>query len=151
MTSLHQKKIIIGNKDLTFLPALTRHDLIQGNRSTAPPTSHRFYTRSKARAMADENAPRFEQMEQTTQELKEMLLKNHEEHREQMASLMKIVLQMTRGKTTTEGSALMEVATGSGIIQEEPLCPLDSTSTHMQPSQGMCPLPNITPPPAQTT
>ena len=32
--------------------------------------------------MADENATRFEQMEQTTQELKEMLLKNQEEHRE---------------------------------------------------------------------
>ena len=42
--------------------------------------------------MADENTARFEQIEQTTQELKEMLLKNHEEHREQMASLMEIVL-----------------------------------------------------------
>ena len=41
-------------------------------------------------------------MEQTTQELKEMLLKNHEEHREKMASLMEIVLQMTRGKVTTK-------------------------------------------------
>ena len=48
--------------------------------------------------MADKNTVRFEQVEQTTQELKEMLLKNHEEHREQMASLMKILLQMTRGK-----------------------------------------------------
>ena len=42
--------------------------------------------------MADENAARFEQVEQTTQELKEILLKNHEEHREQMTSLMEIVL-----------------------------------------------------------
>ena len=40
--------------------------------------------------MADENAARFEQMEQTTQELKEMLLINQEEHREQMANLMEI-------------------------------------------------------------
>ena len=146
MTSLHQK--IIGNKDLTFLPALTQHDLIQRNRSTAPPTTHRFYTRSKARVMADENATRFEQMEQTTQELKEMLLKNHEEHREQMASLMEIVLQMTKGKAATEGPIPTEVATGSGIIQEEPLCPPGSTPIHMQPSQGICPLPNVTPPPA---
>ena len=67
--------------------------------------------------MADENAVRFEQMEQTTQELKEMLLKNHEEHHEQMASLMEIVLQMTKGKAATEGSIPTEVAIGSGIIQ----------------------------------
>ena len=73
-------------------------------------------------------------MEQTTQELKEMLLKNHEEHREQMVSLMEIVLQMTRGKVTTEGPVPMEVATGSGIIQEEPFCPPGSTQIHMQPS-----------------
>ena len=101
--------------------------------------------------MADKNAVRFEQVEQTTQELKEMLLKNHEEHREQMDSLMEIVLQMTKGKTATEGPILTEVATGSGIIQEEPFCPPGSTPIHMQPSQEMCPLPNVTPPPAQTT
>ena len=100
--------------------------------------------------MADENAARFEQMEQTTQELKEMLLKNQEEHREQMANLMEMVLQLTKGKATTESPIPTEVATGSGIIQEEPLCPPGSTPTHMQPYQGMCPLPNITPPPAQT-
>ena len=84
-------------------------------------------------------------MEQTTQELKEMLLKNHEEHHEQMASLMEIVLQMTRGKVTTESPTPTEVATGSGIIQEEPLCPPGSTPTHMQPSQEISHLPNITP------
>ena len=67
--------------------------------------------------MADENAARFEQMEQTTQELKEMLLKNQEEHCEQMASLMEIVLQMTKGKATTEGLIPTEVVTGSRIIQ----------------------------------
>ena len=55
--------------------------------------------------MADENAARFEQMEQATQELKEMLLKNHEEHREQIVSLMEIVLWMTKGKVITEGLA----------------------------------------------
>ena len=87
-------------------------------------------------------------MEQTTQELKEMLLKNHEEHREQMASLMEIVLQMTKRKATTEGPIPTKVATGSGIIQEEPFCPPGSTQIHMQPSQGMCPSPNITLPPA---
>ena len=48
---------------------------------------------------------------------------------------------------TTEGPTPIEVATGSGIIQEEPLCPSGSTRIHMQPSQGMCPSPNITPPP----
>ena len=101
--------------------------------------------------MADENAAQFEQMEQTTQELKEMLSKNHEEHREQMASLMEIVLQMTKGKTAIEGPIPIEVATESEIIQEKPLCPPSSTQIHMQPSQGMCPLPNITPPHAQTT
>ena len=90
-------------------------------------------------------------MEQTTQELKEMLLKNHEEHREQMASLMEIVPQMTKGKVTTEGPIPTEVATGSRIIQEEPLCPPGSTPIHMQPFQEMCPLPNVTPPPTQTT
>ena len=101
--------------------------------------------------MADENAARFEQMEQTTQELKEMLLKNHEDHREQMASLMEIVLQMTREKATTEGPAPTEVATGSGIIQEKPLYPPGLTPIHMQASQEMCHLPNIIPPPTQTT
>ena len=85
--------------------------------------------------MADENAARFEQVEQTTQELKEMLLKNHEEHREQMTSLMEIVLQMTKGKAATEDPIPTEVAIGSGIIQEEPLCPPGSTRIHMQPSQ----------------
>ena len=98
--------------------------------------------------MVDENAARFEQVEQTTQELKEMLLKNHEEHREQMASLMELVLQMIKGKATTEGPTPIEVATGSGTIQEEPLCPPGSTLIHMQPSQGIYPLPNVTPPPA---
>ena len=97
--------------------------------------------------MANENAAQFEQMEQITQELKEMLLKNHKEHREQMASLMKIVLQMKKGKAATEGPIPTEVATGSRIIQEEPFCPPGSTQIHMQPSQGMCPSPNITPPP----
>ena len=85
--------------------------------------------------MADENAARFEQMEQTAQELKEMLLKNQEEHREQMANLMEMVLQLTKGKVTTESPIPTEVATRSGIIQEEPLCPPGSTPTHMQPSQ----------------
>ena len=101
--------------------------------------------------MADENVAQFEHVEQTTQELKEMLLKNHEEHREQMASLMEIVLQMTKGKAATEGPIPTEVATGSRIIQEEPFYPPGSTPIHMQPSQEMCPLPNITLPPAQTT
>ena len=101
--------------------------------------------------MADENAARFEQMEQTTQELKEMLLKNQEEHRKQMANLMEMVLQLTKGKATTESPIPTEVATGSRTVQEEPLCPPGSTSIHMQPSQERCPLPNIMPPPAQTT
>ena len=48
--------------------------------------------------MADENTAWFEQMEQTTQELKEMLLKNHKEHREQMASLMKLYSKWQEGK-----------------------------------------------------
>ena len=51
--------------------------------------------------MTDENVARFEQMEQATQELKEMLLKNHEERREQMVSLTEIVLRMTKRKVTT--------------------------------------------------
>ena len=57
---------------------------------------------------------------------------------------------MTKGKAATEGPTPTEVATGSGIIQEEPLCPPSSTPIHMQPSQGICPLPNVTPPPTQT-
>ena len=101
--------------------------------------------------MVDENAARFEQMEQTTQELKEMLLKNQEEHREQMANLMEMALQLTKGKTTTESPIPMEVATGSRTVQDEPLCPPGSTPIHMQSSQERCPLPNIMPPPAQTT
>ena len=68
-----------------------------------------------------------------------------------MANLMEMVLQLTKGKATTESPIPTEVATGSGIIQEEPFCPPSSTPTHMQPSQGMCPLSNITPPLAQTT
>ena len=101
--------------------------------------------------MADENAARFEQMEQTVQELKEMLLKNQEEHREQMANLMEMVLQLTKGKATTECPIPTEVATGSRTIQEEPLCPPGPTPIHMQPSQEKCLLPNIMPPSAQTT
>ena len=64
-----------------------------------------------------------------------MLLKNQEKHREQMTNLMEMVLQLTKGKATTESPIPMEVAIGSGIIQEEPLCPPGSTPTHMQPSQ----------------
>ena len=97
---IEKNKKIIGNKNLTFSPGLNSAWLIQGKRSTAPPTTHRFYTRSKARAIANENAAWFEQMEQTTQKLKEMLLKNHEKHREQMASLMEIVLQMTKRESS---------------------------------------------------
>ena len=117
----------------------------------APPTRHRFYTRAKARVMVDENAARFEQMEQATQKLKEMLLKNHKDYREQMASLMKIVLQMTNGKVITEGPSAIEVATESRIVQEEPLYLPGFTPIHMQASQETCLLPNIIPPPAQTT
>ena len=58
---------------------------------------------------------------------------------------------MTKGKAAIECPIPTEIATRSGIIQEEPLCPPGSTPIHMQPSQEMCPLPNITPPPAQTT
>ena len=68
-----------------------------------------------------------------------------------MTSLMEIVLQMTKGKAATEGPIPTEVAIGSKIIQEEPLCPPGSTPIHMQPSQEMCPLPNIIPLPVQTT
>ena len=50
-----------------------------------------------------------------------MLLKNHEEHREHMASLMEIVLRMTKRKVIIEGPSPTEVATGSRIVQEEPL------------------------------
>ena len=58
---------------------------------------------------------------------------------------------MKKGKAATKGPIPTEVATGSGIIQEKPLCPPGSTQIHMQPSQGMCHSPNITPPPVQTT
>ena len=78
-------------------------------------------------------------------------MKNHEEHREQMASLMEIVLQMTKGKVAIECPIPIEVATRSRIVQEEPLCPPGSTPIHMQPSEEMCPLSNIIPPPTQTT
>ena len=64
---------------------------------------------------------------------------------------MEMVLQLTKGKATTESPIPTEVAIGSGIIQEEPFCPPGSTPIHMQSSQEMCPLPNVTPPPAQTT
>ena len=59
--------------------------------------------------MADENVARFEQMEQATQEPKEMLTE--------------IILRMTKGKVTTKGPSLTEVATRSRIVQEEPLYP----------------------------
>ena len=63
-----------------------------------------------------------------------MLLKNQKEHREQMANLMEMVLQLTKGKATTERSIPTEVATGSKTVQEEPLCPPGSILIHMQPS-----------------
>ena len=75
-----------------------------------PPTKHRFYTRSKARAMVDENAIRFEQLEQATQELKDMFVKSQEEHHEQMVSLMETILRISKGKERTE------VTTGSNIV-----------------------------------
>ena len=81
--------------------------------------------------MADENAARFEQMEQTTQELKEMLLKNQEEHREQMANLMEMVLQLTKGKATTESPIPTEVATGSELFKK-------SLLVHLVPHQLTC-------------
>ena len=67
-----------------------------------------------------------------------------------MANLMEMVLQLTKGKATTESPIPAEVATGSRTIQEEPLCPPGSTPIHIQPSQERHPLPNIMPPP-QTT
>ena len=48
-----------------------------------------------------------------------------------MASLMEIVLQMTKGKAATEDPIPTEIATRSEIIQEEPLCPPGSTPIHM--------------------
>ena len=58
--------------------------------------------------MIDENATRFEQLEWATQELKDMFVKSQEEHREQMASLMEIVLQISKVK--------IEATTGSKTI-----------------------------------
>ena len=84
--------------------------------------------------MANENATRFEQMVQAKQKLKEMLLKNHKEHREQMASLMEIILWMTKEEVITEGPSPIEVVTGSRIVQEEPLYPFGFISIHMQAS-----------------
>ena len=90
-------------------------------------------------------------MEQATQELKEMLLKNQEEYREQMASLMEIVLQMEIGKGITEGPSPTKVVIGSRIVREEPFYLPSFTPIHLQAFLGMGLLPNIIPPHAQTT
>ena len=67
-----------------------------------------FYTRAKVKAMVDENAARFEQVERATQELKEMLLRNQKEHREQMARLMETILQMEKKRKQIAKSPTQE-------------------------------------------
>ena len=90
--------------------------------------------------MADENATRFEQLERATQELKDMFVKSQEEHREQMASLMDIVLRISKGKENTEAT------TGSKTVQKELCNPSSSIPIRLQTSQDTYPMPNTIPP-----
>ena len=49
------------------------------------PIRHRYLTRSRERTMAKETIARAEQIEKNQQELREILTRDYEEHREQMA------------------------------------------------------------------
>ena len=80
-----------------------------------------------------------------------MLLKNQEEHGEQMASLMETVVRMARGKGTIEGPNPTKIAIESRIVQEKPLYPSNFAPIHVQTSPKTSPLPYIIPPPAQIT
>ena len=44
--------------------------------------------------MVEETATHLEQMEKNQQELCEILIRDHEEHREQMAQMMHIIMRM---------------------------------------------------------
>ena len=69
-----------------------------------------------------------------------MLLKSQEEHREQMARLVKTVLPMSEGKGIAETSS-------PRIVREKPLNLPGFIPIHVQAPQDTCLLPYIVPPP----
>ena len=48
--------------------------------------------------MVEETAARIKQMEKNQQELQEILTRDREEHRQQMAQMMQVIMRMARDK-----------------------------------------------------
>ena len=62
----------------------------------------------------------FEQMEKAHHNLKELLLKNQEKHRAEMARMMETMIRISKGKDVASNPNLIEAAAGTGTSREEP-------------------------------
>ena len=68
--------------------------------------------------MAKDPITCIEQMEKSYQELWEILIKDREEHWEQMAQMMEIIMKMSRGKGIADETGLVStVARMQGVIE----------------------------------
>ena len=57
--------------------------------------------------MAEDIVARVEQMERSHHELREILIRDREEHWEQMAQIMEIIMKMSRGKRIADDTGLV--------------------------------------------
>ena len=69
-------------------------------------------------------------MEKAHHDLKELLLKNKEKHRAEMARMMETMIRMSKGKDVASNPNLIEAAAETGTSREEPLYPPGFTPRH---------------------
>ena len=104
MTSLHEY-MSDNKKDHSPNPFY----FFKGIKNTMP---HRFNTWAQAKTMIDENVAQLEKIERDQHELRELLVRNQEEHQEQLAKMMEMMVAISKGNgvakvlSSQEGPAL---------------------------------------------
>ena len=69
--------------------------------------------------MAKETASRIEQMKKNQQKLREILARDHEEHCEQMAQMMWVIMRMARKKRTIDDISFVNTVTQTQRVIED--------------------------------
>ena len=76
--------------------------------------------------MIEEIVARIEQMEKSQQEFREILARDREKHREQMAQMMQVIMRMVWEKGTSDDAGSMNIATRTQRVTEGLAYPLTS-------------------------
>ena len=74
--------------------------------------------------MAEETATRIKQMEKSQQELREILVKDCEEHHEQMAQMIQIIMRIAREKRTINDASFVNIVARTQEVTEGLVNPL---------------------------